>query len=177
MPTAEALAMEIATSLRTAQKDRISRINRKLRKRNEYHVLRTSRGWRLAQNLGDYYILDRYTDSIVDHHINLDSLEEELAEMPADEKTIVTVRRQWNDWRQARVDINALLGFHWDEYSGGVHARSPRPFLHAYMSCDAIIDGELAHSCMHGDGPHRIKVCIVKKDNGKKLFERLTELA
>jgi hypothetical protein len=38
-------------------------------------------------------------------------------------------------------------------------------FLHAYVWCDKMIGGELAHSCQHGAGPHDIKVCIVKKDN------------
>jgi hypothetical protein len=28
-----------------------------------------------------------------------------------------------------------------------------------------MIDGELAHSCQHGQGPHRILVCLVKKAN------------
>jgi hypothetical protein len=31
--------------------------------------------------------------------------------------------------------------------------------------CDAMIGGTLAHSCAHGPGPHRIKVCLVRKEN------------
>jgi hypothetical protein len=31
--------------------------------------------------------------------------------------------------------------------------------------CDAMIAGTLAHSCAHGPGPHRIKVCLVRKGN------------
>ena len=85
----------------------------------------------------------------------------------------VTVRRQWNDYRTATVKLSALYDFSWREFSGGVHARSPRPFLHARMSCDAIIDGELPHSCRHGQGPHEILVCIVKKDNTRAVLKSI----
>jgi hypothetical protein len=36
-----------------------------------------------------------------------------------------------------------------------------------------MIEGEIAHSCEHGEGPHRIKVCIVQKDNTPAVFRRL----
>lgn len=85
----------------------------------------------------------------------------------------VVVRRQWNSYMTGTVEESSLSGVHWDQYSGGVGAKSPRPFVHAYMSCRALLDGEIAHSCLHGEGPHRIKVCIVKKDNAKDVFERL----
>jgi len=88
---------------------------------------------------------------------------------PADEATIV-VRRQWNDWRKATVRLTSLSGFHLTDMSGGVGAFSPRAFLHAYLMCNEIIGGELAHSCRHGPPPHRIKVCIVKKDNSKAIY-------
>ena len=40
-------------------------------------------------------------------------------------------------------------------------------YLHGYVWCDAMIAGELAHTCTHGPPPHRIKVCITKKGNEK----------
>jgi hypothetical protein len=86
---------------------------------------------------------------------------------------IVTVRRQWNDRRRASVRIEGIGGLHFSSISGGVHARAPRAFLHGYISCDAIIEGEVAHSCRHGSGPHNIKVCIVQKDNPKQLYAAL----
>jgi hypothetical protein len=92
-------------------------------------------------------------------------------------ETLVSVRRQWNDYRTATVRLDHLRHFHWREESGGVRARSPRPFLHARMWCDAIVAGELAHSCAHGEGPHEILVCIVKKDNLKSVFSQLERLA
>ena len=99
-----------------------------------------------------------------------------MSETIRDEQ-IVVVRRQWNDHRQAAVRFNGLDGVHWTTLSGGVMAPAPQPFLHGYILCDAVIEGELAHSCMHGSGPHSIKVCIVKKDNDPKVFARLVEQA
>ena len=40
-----------------------------------------------------------------------------------------------------------------------------------------LVEGEVAHSCAHGPGPHRIKVVVVKKDNDPKLIKALTEIA
>lgn len=102
------------------------------------------------------------------------------ATVEADE--YVFVRRQWNDWRVARVRASALDGLHWDTQSGGFGREggwgnvAPRPFLHAYVWCNEIV-GEFGHSCMHGPPPHRIKVCVVKKDNTKSAYARLSATA
>jgi len=80
---------------------------------------------------------------------------------------VITVRRHWNDWRSAtyrRTDVSEL---HWTNVSGGVRAPLPAPFVHGYVLCDAMISGELAHSCSHGPPPHSILVCVLKKDNPK----------
>jgi hypothetical protein len=87
----------------------------------------------------------------------------------------VNVRRQWNDWRTAVVELSALSGLHWDNYSGGVNARTPRPFIHGYIMCDEY-EGDLAHSCAHGMGPHEIKVCITKTDNNPEVFAAVKKL-
>lgn len=92
------------------------------------------------------------------------------------EKTVV-VRRQWNHWEEATYRFESLEDVHWSSISGGVQAPTPRPFLHAYVICDAMIDGAIAHSGIHGLCPHRIKVCIVKKSNDPKIFQELVEMA
>ncbi len=88
---------------------------------------------------------------------------------------IIKVRRQWKDWRVAEVDFNDLSNLHWDNFSGGVQQRTPRPFIHAFVMCDKI-NGDLAHSCMHGEGPHSIKVCILKVDNQPATFKKIKEI-
>ncbi len=91
--------------------------------------------------------------------------------------TEVVVRRHWNDWQTAVYPLAATSGWHWSDISGGVHVPSPRPFVHAYVSCDAALRGEVAHSCLHGEGPHRIKVCLVKKDNTRAVVAWATARA
>jgi hypothetical protein len=51
-------------------------------------------------------------------------------------------------------------------------SKAPQPFIHGYVWCTDL-DGEIAHSCRHGSGPHRIKVCVVKKDNSKEVWKIL----
>ena len=85
-------------------------------------------------------------------------------------ESIITIRRQWNDWKTAKVSLRDLSGLHWDNESGGVRARSPQLFLHGYVFCTAILEGEISHSCRHGKPPHNIKVCIVKQDNSKAEY-------
>ena len=97
--------------------------------------------------------------------------------MIAKHNLIVQVRRQWNDWRIAEVNLSELDDVHWSTFSGGVGAPAPQPFIHGYISCDTIPEGELAHSCRHGSAPHRIKVCVVKKDNDKDLFAEIVRRA
>jgi hypothetical protein len=94
---------------------------------------------------------------------------------PQDEKadTCVWVRRQWNDHRQALYRLEDIRGLHWDSVSGGVRAKAPQQFLHGYVDCDAMLEGEIAHSGLHGPCPHSIKVCVLKKDNDPKVYRLL----
>jgi hypothetical protein len=50
----------------------------------------------------------------------------------------VCIRRQWNDHRLVAVPPDALRGFHSRSRFGGMGAASPRPFLHARLSCDRL---------------------------------------
>ena len=91
-------------------------------------------------------------------------------EPAADDEPVIWVRRQWNDYRDAKYRLSEVSNLHWTDTSGGVRARAPRDFIHGYVSCDGMLEGELAHSCAHGSGPHYIKVCIVKKANSKQAY-------
>ena len=65
-----------------------------------------------------------------------------------DARTItVEVRRQWNDpYKIAHYRLEDVWDLHWDWLSGGVCAPCPRPFIHGYVMCDAMIDRD---SCPH----------------------------
>ena len=82
----------------------------------------------------------------------------------------VVVRRQWNNKRRARYRLSDFWGARWDNMSGGINRSAPRMFIHGYVLCDQLIEGDLAHSCRHGRPPHRIKVCVTKKDNDPAVF-------
>jgi hypothetical protein len=97
--------------------------------------------------------------------------------MEPEKRRFVSVRRQWNGHDGAEVDFDSLENVHWDTVSGGVRAPSPQPFLHGYIQCDKIVAGSLAHSCVHGDCPHEIKVCIVRKGNDSDVFAELVRIA
>jgi len=56
---------------------------------------------------------------------------------------LVRVRRQWNDYRVALYRIEDVTGAHWDQVSGGVQAKAPRYFIHAYGRCNGMVEGEL----------------------------------
>jgi hypothetical protein len=88
--------------------------------------------------------------------------------------TNIKIRRQWNNWKIAEVEFSKISNLHWDNTSGGVAALAPQYFIHGYIWCDTYA-GELSHSCMHGEGPHRIKVCITKTDN-LKIFDTLKSI-
>jgi hypothetical protein len=85
----------------------------------------------------------------------------------------VRVRRQWNDAGVATYRFEDFSGLHMSDVSGGLGVRANRPYVCGYVACDAALAGRLAHSCAHGRGPHRIKVCAVKKDNSVRVYELL----
>jgi hypothetical protein len=97
--------------------------------------------------------------------------ERNAAAVAAEPGLVVWVRRQFDDRRHAAYRIADLGGLHWSNRSGGLQHRANRHYLHGYVWCDGMIAGELAHSCRHGPGPHRIKVCITKIDNKKNWRE------
>lgn len=86
---------------------------------------------------------------------------------------LVHVRRQPNDHRTAAYRLEDVEAKGFDTVSGGVHQAMPRPVLCGYVWCDKMVEGELAHSCQHGAGPHRIKVVISKSCNDPKLWAKL----
>jgi hypothetical protein len=96
---------------------------------------------------------------------------------PVGAKDLVSVRRQWNSWEVAEVYVGEVSNPLWDIESGGVKETAPDAQIYGYVFCDAIVSGSLAHSCIHGTGPHSIKVCILRKDNPPRIYNYFLELA
>lgn len=94
-----------------------------------------------------------------------------------DAETDVWVRRQHDDHRKARYPLDDIRGVNWDSRSGGVQAKAPQYLLFGYADCDGMVEGEIAHSGVHGPCPHSIKVCILKADNDPAVYRLLAERA
>jgi hypothetical protein len=93
------------------------------------------------------------------------------------EATQVVVRRDYNASKSATYFLDDLEGWHWSDVSGGRQNKAPQKFLYAYAWCSDLIDGDLNHSCQHGEGPHHVKVCITRTDNQEAWAEIQKEAA
>jgi hypothetical protein len=101
-----------------------------------------------------------------------------IASAPSADTPLVRVRRQWNRPRKiATYRLSDTDDIRWRKFpitkNGGIRQKANRRYLHGYVMCDQLLEGKLAHSCQHGPGPHRIKVCITKKGNEKVWDEVL----
>src|SRR5688572_22738749 len=79
---------------------------------------------------------------------------------------IIQVRRQPGDWRLAAYRLSDATRMRWGYISGGIGRRS-QWHVYAYVMCDGMLSGKIAHSCKHGPPPHKVKVCVTKKYNEK----------
>ena len=92
---------------------------------------------------------------------------------PAWRGPIASVRPDWRDWHVAHVPIVDLSDLHWDHILGDADARPPAAILHGFVRCDSVVAGELPHLALGGPHPHSVRVCILKEDNDRHVFERL----
>ncbi len=88
---------------------------------------------------------------------------------------LVHIRCQWNGDKIGAVPFDQFHNPYWDDISGVLMQRAPRSFIHGYVWCT---DAQDQIACLHerGDGPHWIKVCVVRKDNNRETFRRLLEI-
>lgn len=97
--------------------------------------------------------------------------------MKKNSKKYVNIRRQPSDPKMGKTLFEYLQDVRWQNTSGGVHAKSGQDLLYGYIYCNQIIEGEIGHSCEHGEAPHYIKVFIPMKDNDKDIIMKLKEMA
>jgi hypothetical protein len=91
---------------------------------------------------------------------------------PQADHAIVAVQTAWNGWRTAMVHVADLEGIHWLQPPG-----APRPLLHAIVSCDRVISGEVEHPCHDTPAPHRLLVCLLKCHLSSTVFDQLASRA
>lgn len=102
---------------------------------------------------------------------------ERTKQMDKNREKYVNIKRQPSDSKMGTTFFRNLKEVHWDNISGGVHARSGQYLLYGYIYCNQIIKGEISHSCAHGPAPHKIKVFIPIKDNDKDIIMELKKIA
>jgi hypothetical protein len=85
---------------------------------------------------------------------------------------LVVVQRDWNGWKKAMAPASALQDVHWRQPAG-----APRPMLHAYVSCAALISGMVPHECSEDAAPHRLLVCVLKCHTVPSVYDQLARLA
>jgi hypothetical protein len=83
----------------------------------------------------------------------------------------IVVRRRCGDKQRAIYRLEDISGLHMHEVRlkfGGTRSE-----LHGYVWCDETLSGELAHTCTPGNGAHRVRVCILRKDNPTPVYEAM----
>jgi hypothetical protein len=84
---------------------------------------------------------------------------------------LASVRPARGDWHVAHVPIVELSDLHWDASPSPVRDREPT--LCAFTHCDAVVAGELPHAAADHRHPHAVRVCILRDDNDRVVFDRL----
>ena len=85
---------------------------------------------------------------------------------------IASVRPDRADWHVAHVPLVELSDVHWDRVTRASR-RAEGPTLCAFTSCDCVVAGELPHAARDRAHPHAVRVCILREDNDRLVFDRL----
>lgn len=85
---------------------------------------------------------------------------------------LASVRPDRSDWHVAHVPLVDLSDLHWDNPPTAT-GHDEGPILYAFTSCDCVVAGELPHQAANRAHPHAVRVCILREDNDRGVFDRL----
>jgi hypothetical protein len=85
---------------------------------------------------------------------------------------LASVRPDRRDWHVAHVPLVELSDLHWDQPAPS-SSRDDGPTLYGFTSCDCVVAGELPHNGGSRAHPHAVRVCILREDNDRGVFDRL----
>ena len=91
--------------------------------------------------------------------------------MHARNEPLISIQREWNDWRTAQVPLSALQNVHWFQPSG-----APRPLVHGFVSCGDLLTGTIPHEC-EGTPSHRLRVCVLKCHTAQDVYADIARRA
>jgi hypothetical protein len=83
---------------------------------------------------------------------------------------LVVVQQDWSGWRKAWAPVSSLEGVHWRQPAG-----APKPLVHGYLPCSALVSGSLPHDCT--GTPHHLLVCVLRQHTAPCVFESLVQRA
>jgi hypothetical protein len=86
---------------------------------------------------------------------------------------LASVRPGWGDWHVAHVAVVDLRDLHWDHVADEPSADPAAPVLFGFTRCDAVVAGELPHGHLGDSHPHNLRVCVLREDNDRVVFDRL----
>jgi hypothetical protein len=84
---------------------------------------------------------------------------------------LVLVQQDWSGWRKAWIPVSSLEDVHWHQPAG-----APKPLVHGYVSCAALVSGDLPHDCV-GTTAHRLLVCVLRRHTAACVFDTLVQRA
>ena len=85
---------------------------------------------------------------------------------------LIRVHREWHGWRSAEVRFGDLRDVHWFQQRGAPHS-----LIHAYVSCTALVTGDIPHDCDAKSAPHRLLVCVLKRHALPSAYNALVRCA
>ena len=86
----------------------------------------------------------------------------------------IRVARERDDDRYDDVDNGDVWRPRWDLFYGGTEGFAGR-FLAVLVSCEKV--PHVAHSGAHGNCPHTIKVCVIRRGSDPEAYEDLVKRA
>jgi hypothetical protein len=92
--------------------------------------------------------------------------------MSTENETLIQVQREWDGWKTAEVRLGDLRDVHWFQPE-----RAPRTIVHGYISCSAIVNGDIPHGCSPTHAPHRLLVCVLKSHTLPSAYNELVRRA
>jgi hypothetical protein len=92
--------------------------------------------------------------------------------MQAGDEALIRVHAEWDGWQSAEVRMRDLQDVHWLQPND-----APRRFVHAFISCSAIVSGDIGHRCETASAPHRLLVCVLKRHATAGAYDELVRRA
>jgi hypothetical protein len=86
---------------------------------------------------------------------------------------MLSIKRLPRDSAKAECAVADIRRPYWANTYGETPSATGHRFLFGFVSCDAVVSGELAHSCGSETRPHEVQVCIPKVGNDATAYHLL----